>query len=103
MNWVPVGGSGDCICDWSGATGGDTPVDGGGGVSVWASALPVSRANPSAAIADDLMVFIVLLPVGDFRAAFPFPDTTRELGHKKAGQRPLGLAWPPGVLPPLKG
>jgi hypothetical protein len=48
---------------------GDAPADGGRGVSVWASALPVSKANPSAAIADDLIVFIVLLPVGDFRAA----------------------------------
>jgi hypothetical protein len=46
----------------------------GVGVSVWPSALPVSKANPSAAIADDLIAFIVLLPVGDFRAAFPFPE-----------------------------
>ena len=82
---VPVGGSGDVICDWSGATPGDRAVDGGKGVSVWASALPVSKANPSAAIADNLIMFIVLLPVGDFRAAFPFPDTTEELGQKKAG------------------
>ena len=65
---VPVGGSGDVICDWSGATPGDRAVDGGKGVSVWASALPVSKANPSAAIADNLIMFIVLLPVGDFRA-----------------------------------
>jgi hypothetical protein len=26
------------------------------------------------------MMFIVLLPVGDFRAAFPFPDPLREWG-----------------------
>ena len=64
---VPVGGSGDVICDWSGATGADRGFDGGAGVSVWASALPVTKANPSAAIADNLIVFIVLLPVGDFR------------------------------------
>ena len=60
---VPVGGSGDVICDWSGATGADRGFDGGAGVSVWASALPVTKANPSAAIADNLIVFIVLLPV----------------------------------------
>ena len=71
-----------------GLQGGDRAVDGGGGVSVWASALPVTKANPSAAIADNLITFIVLLPVGDFRTAFPFPDTTGEMGHKKAGQRP---------------
>jgi len=55
---VPVGGSGDVICDWSGATGADRGFDGGAGVSVWASALPVTKANPSAAIADNLIMFI---------------------------------------------
>ena len=59
---VPSGGSGDCIDDESGATPGDRPVDGGGGtVACWASALPDSKANPSAAI-EDLIMFIVLLP-----------------------------------------
>jgi hypothetical protein len=67
---VPSGGSGDCICDRSGATPGDTGVDGGGGTVIcccWASAFPVSKANPSAAFADDSTMFIVLLPIGDFR------------------------------------
>jgi hypothetical protein len=82
---VPSGGSGDCICDRSGATPGDTGVDGGDGTVIcgcWASALPVSKAIPSAAIADNLIVmFIMLPPVGDFRAAFPFPDTTQGMGR----------------------
>src|SRR4029077_18864642 len=62
---VPSGGSGDCICDWSGATPGVTGVDGGGGtvmLGCWASELPDSKANPSAPITDNLTMFIVLLP-----------------------------------------
>jgi hypothetical protein len=62
---------------------GDAPVDGGRGVSVWAIALPVSKASPSAAIADNLIVFIVLLPVGGVRSRIPaFSDTTQEMGRK---------------------
>jgi hypothetical protein len=44
---------------------GDTGVDGGDGTVIcccWASTLPDSKANPSAAIADNLIMFIVLLP-----------------------------------------
>ena len=61
---VPSGGSGDCIADDSGATPGDRlGFDGGGrAVCCWASALANSKANPSAAIADNLRMFIVLLP-----------------------------------------
>jgi len=81
---VPVGGSGGVICDWSGGRPGDRAVDGGAGVSacVWASALPDSKANPSAAIADNLIMFIRCSPVGDFRAAFPFLIPLREMGRK---------------------
>jgi hypothetical protein len=82
---VPSGGSGDCICDRSGATPGDTGVDGGGGTVIcccWASALPGSKANPSAAIADNLIISIRRFPVGDFGAAFPFPDTSQKMGRK---------------------
>ena len=61
---VPSGGSGDCIADESGATPVRPGFDGGGrGEFCWASALADSKANPSAAIADNLIVFIVLLPV----------------------------------------
>jgi len=47
---VPVGGGSDC--DWSG----------GREVGCWATALPDSTANPTAAMADNLKVFIALLP-----------------------------------------
>ena len=54
---MPVGGGSDC--DWSG----------GRDVGCWADALPDSTANPTAAMADNLRVFIVLLPyLEDFRA-----------------------------------
>jgi hypothetical protein len=49
------------VIDRSGATPGDTGVDGGGGTVIcccWAGALPVSKTNPSATIADNLIVFI---------------------------------------------
>jgi hypothetical protein len=82
---VPSGGSGGCICDRSGATPGVTGVDGGGGtvmLGCWASALPVSKANPSAAIADNLITSIRGFPVGQFGAAFPFLDTSQKIGRK---------------------
>ena len=82
---VPSGGSGDCICDRSGATPGVRLVDGGGGtvmLGCWASELPDSKANPSAAIADNLIISIRRFPVGDFGAAFPFPDTSQKMGRK---------------------
>jgi hypothetical protein len=69
---VPSGGRGGCICDRSGATPGVTGVDGGGGTVIlgcWASALPISKANPSAAIADNLIMSIRRFPVGDFGAS----------------------------------
>src|SRR5262245_21501794 len=58
-NWGVVGAG-----NWGGVKGigGVIPVDGGATVCCWASALPVSRANPSAATADNLRMFIVLLP-----------------------------------------
>src|SRR5262249_50057218 len=61
---VPSGGSGDCLADEGGATPGVRPgFDGGGrAVCCWASALPDSKANPSATIADSRRMFIVLLP-----------------------------------------
>jgi hypothetical protein len=82
---VPSGGSGDCICDRSGATPGVRLVDGGGGtvmLGCWASELPDSKANPSAAIADNLIISIRRFPVGDFGAAFPFLDTSQKMGRK---------------------
>ena len=60
---VPSGGSGDCIADESGATLNTPGFDGGGrGVFCWAIASADSNANPSATIADNLSMFIVLLP-----------------------------------------
>jgi hypothetical protein len=57
-NWGVVGTG-----NWGGVKGigGVIPVDGGATACCWASALPVSRANPSATTADDLIVFIVSL------------------------------------------
>jgi hypothetical protein len=40
-----------------------------------------SKANSNAAIVDNLIMFIVLLPVGDFRAAFAFPYTSQKMGR----------------------
>ena len=60
---VPSGGSGDCSADESGATLSTPGFDGGGrGAFCWAIALADSNANPSATIADNLRMFIVLLP-----------------------------------------
>jgi hypothetical protein len=87
---VPSGGSGDCICDRSGATPGDTGVDGGGGtvmLGCWASALPDSKANPSAAIADNLIMSIRRFPIGDFGAAFPFSIPVRKWGGSSSTLR----------------
>jgi hypothetical protein len=85
---VPSGGSGDCICDWSGGRPGDRPVDGGGWTlcCCWASALPVSRANPSAAIADNLSRAAqhntATIKVSRMIApAVASPDTTQEMGR----------------------
>src|SRR4029077_18157782 len=66
---VPRGGSGDCICDRTGARPGSRLVDGGGGtfmLACRASELPDRKANRSAAIADSLIISIRRFPVGDF-------------------------------------
>jgi len=88
---VPSGGSGDCICDRSGGRPGDRPVDGGGGTVTccWASALPDSNANPSAAVADNPITMKAS------RIDIAIPNSPHTIYHSGNGAElvPLGMAY----------
>jgi hypothetical protein len=102
---VPSGGSGDVTCDWSGAMPGEEPVVGGGGTVIccWASALPDSNANPSAAIADNLITMKASQIDIAIPQSLPLQIPLKEWGRRKGGTdgkrpRPLtaGASWQNG-------